>query len=80
MRKVRSVFVLVIVWLGLAAWAQASEVLPDRVIVPKMKTSIYVGSVSLKTTDFERDGDVYNATYNAKVFPWFFGVRRAISR
>ena len=44
----------------------------DRVIVPPMKTSIYVGSVTLTTSAFRRDGDKFAATYEAKVFPWFF--------
>ncbi len=45
---------------------------PPRVIVAPMKTSIYVGSVTLTTTDFlARDGG-FQATYEAKVRPWFF--------
>ena len=36
-----------------------------------MKTSIYVGSVTLSTGPFERTGDKWTTTYNAKVFPWF---------
>jgi hypothetical protein len=43
-----------------------------RAIVPPMKTSIYVGSVTLTTSEFRRDGDKFSATYDAKVFPWFF--------
>lgn len=45
---------------------------PERVTVPAMKTSIYVGSVTLTTSEFRRDGDKFSATYDAKVFPWFF--------
>jgi hypothetical protein len=44
----------------------------DRVAVPAMKTSIYVGSVTLTTGEFRRDGDRFSTTYEAKVFPWFF--------
>jgi hypothetical protein len=44
----------------------------DRVSVAPMKTSIYVGSVTLTTTVFERQGSALVATYEAKVFPWFF--------
>lgn len=44
----------------------------NRVDVPAMKTSIYVGSVALTTSAFKRDGDAFAATYAAKVFPWFF--------
>ncbi len=46
--------------------------LPSQVEVPAMKTSIYVGSVTLRTTAFARTGDAWAATYNARVFPWAF--------
>lgn len=42
-----------------------------RVSVPEMKTSIYVGSVTLTAGPFERSGDKWTTTYGAKVFPWF---------
>lgn len=44
----------------------------DAVRVPPIKTSIYVGSVTLTTDVFRRDGDVFHSTYEAKVWPWFF--------
>ena len=44
----------------------------DSVTVPPMKTSIYVGSVTLTTSVFRREGEIYRATYEAKVWPWFF--------
>ncbi|WP_129047983.1 hypothetical protein [Oleiharenicola lentus] len=44
----------------------------DSVTVAPVKTSIYVGSVTLVTGVFRRDGDVFNTTYEAKVWPWFF--------
>jgi len=44
----------------------------DSVTVAPVKTSIYVGSVTLTTGEFRRDGDQYTATYAAKVWPWFF--------
>ncbi len=44
----------------------------DRVQVPAMKTSVYVGTVTLKTGEFVRAGGTFEATYEAKVFPWFF--------
>ncbi len=44
----------------------------DRVSIPPMKTSIYVGSVTLTTSEFARDRAVFAATYVAKVWPWFF--------
>jgi hypothetical protein len=43
-----------------------------RVVVPPMKTSIYVGSVTLSTAEFVQTGDVFKSTYEAKVWPWFF--------
>jgi hypothetical protein len=64
------------VWLVLgAALAAASEPLPpgaSRVIVAPMKTSIYVGSVTLVTADFVQHEDLFTSTYEAKVRPWFF--------
>ena len=44
----------------------------DAVTVAPMKTSIYVGSVTLTTGVFKRDGDKLTTTYEAKVRPWFF--------
>lgn len=44
----------------------------DHVTVPPMKTSIYVGNVTLTTSQFERSGSTLVGTYEAKVFPWFF--------
>ena len=72
----RVVFVrLLILGLGLLVASRAAEVgAPgfERVNVPPMKTSIYVGSVTLTTSAFVRDGETWSATYDAKVFPWFF--------
>lgn len=44
----------------------------DRITVPPMKTSIYIGSVTLALGVLERHGSTLDATYTAKVFPWFF--------
>jgi hypothetical protein len=44
----------------------------ERVTVAPMKTSIYVGSVRLISSVFERQGEQFSATYEAKVFPWAF--------
>ncbi|MDI1250745.1 MAG: hypothetical protein PSV13_17920 [Lacunisphaera sp.] len=44
----------------------------DRVMVAPMKTSIYVGSITLTTEPFVRDGSTLTTTYEAKVWPWFF--------
>lgn len=44
----------------------------DSVTVAPMKTSIYVGSVSLTTGEFKRTDNQFSTTYEAKVWPWFF--------
>ena len=44
----------------------------DRVTVAPMKTSIYVGSVTLTTETFVRSGSTLATNYVAKVWPWFF--------
>ena len=44
----------------------------DAVAVAPVKTSIYIGSVTLITGEFRRDGDKFATTYEAKVWPWFF--------
>jgi hypothetical protein len=44
----------------------------DSVSIEPVKTSIYVGSVKLTTTEFRREGDRFSSTYEAKVWPWFF--------
>lgn len=70
-------------WLRLyLPWLLAAVTLPaaparaagrwDAVLVAPMKTSIYVGSVTLTTTEFKRDGDKFTTTYEAKVRPWFW--------
>jgi hypothetical protein len=44
----------------------------STVTVPTVKTSIYIGSVTLSAPAFTRTGNVYSSTYTAKVFPFFF--------
>jgi hypothetical protein len=44
----------------------------ERINVPPMKTSIYLGSVTLTTGVFVRHGSTLTTTYAADVFPWFF--------
>jgi hypothetical protein len=44
----------------------------DRVSVTPMKTSIYVGTVTLVSGVFVREGSTLATAYDAKVFPWFF--------
>lgn len=44
----------------------------DSVTIEPVKTSIYVGTVTLTTGELAREGDRYTSTYEAKVWPWFF--------
>ncbi len=44
----------------------------DHISVEPMKTSIYLGNVTLTPGVFERKGSTLAATYEARVFPWFF--------
>lgn len=44
----------------------------ETVIVDTVKTSIYVGNVTLTTTPFHAAGGRFSADYRAKVFPYFF--------
>lgn len=43
-----------------------------EVTVDKVKTSIYVGSVTLDMPAFRRAPAGYESTYSARVFPYFF--------
>lgn len=52
--------------------AAAPTAAPARVRVPAMRTSIYVGTVTLTPAVFTRTGDTWAATYAVKVRPWFF--------
>lgn len=45
---------------------------PARVRVPAMKTSIYVGTVTLAPAVFTRTGDELATSYAVRVWPWFF--------
>ena len=42
------------------------------VFVPPSKTSVYVGSVTMTMSTLARTAGVYEGTYAAKVFPYFF--------
>lgn len=66
MRRLLSLCVL------LAAVSLARGAPGDRVTIPPVRTSIYVGSVLLTTSEFEREGGRFTATYEARVRPWFF--------
>ena len=62
-------------WLPLllgCALLGAAEPGLDDVMVPPLKTSIYVGSVTLTPGVFERHGDTYTTSYEVEVWPWLF--------
>ncbi len=44
----------------------------EVVRIEPVKTSIYVGSVTLSVTPFLRKDHVFQSTYAARVFPYFF--------
>lgn len=56
--------------------ASAAEGLPGpayaMATVDKVKTSIYVGSVTLDMPPFRHTSGAYESTYSARVFPYFF--------
>lgn len=73
--RLTGILLLGLLGLGTLLRAQSPTPAPvpwDRVNIPPMKTSIYVGSVTLSTKVFERQGSTLSTTYEAKVFPWFF--------
>jgi hypothetical protein len=57
---------------GRGAEAEPTGTLPAQFDLPRMKTSIYVGSVTLITGAFTLTEGAYTATYEAKVSPWSF--------
>ena len=44
--------------------------------IDTVKTSIYVGSVTLTTPPLVRKDGAYSSTYNARVFPYFFSSEK----
>lgn len=52
----------------------AEDLLPDTFELPRMKASIFVGSVTLITSPFTyaEEEAAYVATYEARVSPWAF--------
>jgi hypothetical protein len=61
---------------GLIVHARAMPAAPGDhhavATVDTAKTSIYIGNVTLTMPPFKRTGEVYQSTYQAKVFPYFF--------
>ena len=69
---------LLLTGLGLMACllpARAAAPALDRytsVAIAPVKTSIYIGSVTLTSPLYLRKGGVYTSSYTARVFPYFF--------
>jgi hypothetical protein len=64
-----------LILLPLPRAARADDSSLDRfavVEVAPVKTTIYVASVTLLVPRFVRHGDVYESTYAANIFPYFF--------
>jgi hypothetical protein len=55
-----------------ASTAETSLAVYDHPEVAPTKTSIYIGTVSMTTPSFARTNGIYESTYVAKVFPYFF--------
>jgi len=72
MRLSRLLPLLGLLWLSPLFAAPLAQPEWTRVEVGSMKTSIYVGSVTLQTSAFKSEDDQFTATYSAKVFPWIF--------
>ena len=73
MPKLRLRLCLLLVLGAVAPLPAQVPLLPSpRVLVAPMKTSIYIGSVTLTTTDFLQADESFAATYEARVRPWFF--------
>jgi len=54
--------------------AEAAPLPPryDRVEIGEAKTSIYIGSVTMVIPVLTRKGAIFESTYHARVFPYFF--------
>jgi hypothetical protein len=64
--------ILAAVVLSLQAAPSPAPARWSSISVESMKTSIYVGNVTLTTSELRREGDRYTATYDARVWPWAF--------
>jgi len=66
---------LLLLGLALAPLARAGELDPsryDKVDIPPVRTSIYIGRVTLTLAGLVRHHETYTSAYSAKVFPYFF--------
>jgi hypothetical protein len=69
---IRRAVLVALLLLPLARAAESPLSAYDRVDIAPTKTSIYLGSVAMTTGSFARKAGAYEATYAAKVFPFFF--------
>jgi len=71
-RSILCLFLLLGAVAALPAQTAAAPASWDHIAIPPMKTSIYIGSVTLTTDVLVRSGSTLSSTYEAKVRPWFF--------
>jgi len=71
-RRPRSALPALILLLLLLGPLRAASALPERAEVEPAWTSIYIGAVTLRTTEFRRGPDgAFTAAYTARVIPYF---------
>lgn len=71
------IFLFLLAWLAVVPLRAAEAPAPENyatVTIDQVKTSIYVGSVTMTIPTLKRDGSsaTYASTYKARVFPYFF--------
>jgi hypothetical protein len=72
MSRRRALLALVLGWWSCVYGQTPAPGRYDHVMIPPAKTSIYLGSVTMIMPDLVRKNGVYESTYEAKVFPYFF--------
>ena len=71
-RRLLPILLCLLAFLSRARGADAPPGRYDHVAIEPTKTSIYVGSVTMTMPLFARTNGIYESTYTAKVFPYFF--------
>jgi hypothetical protein len=69
---IRRVLVVILALAAMGAMGADALARYDRVTIAPTSTSIYIGSVSMTMSPFDRQGGTFEATYDARVFPYFF--------
>lgn len=72
LRRLPLILLCLLAFSGKAGGAESPLARFNSVAIAPTKTSIYIGSVALTMPAFVRTGGVYESTYAAKVFPYFF--------